>query len=393
MKNKRNKKFGAAFGEAIAEIILTLLAAAIGFGIFKLFGVSDDFIGRNSDLIILVGLFIPALALAALIVILMKIFGEKKPKKKEKTLDIILDTDVGSDCDDMMALAYLVYAKRNLSLDIKAITHSNSCPEGIPAMRAFFGHLDEAAPPIGKPECDIEYHDKYAKAVTEKFADEECYAAADSAVSVMRRALLESTDAVILGIGPMTNIAALLDSAPDEISTLDGISLVRERCRKIVLMAGDFTSGKPEWNVKLDIPAMQTVVNKSPAPIAFLPFEVGYGMITGKPIMDAFGEDNPLSLSFMRFPGTDKLCGRHSWDPAAAVYAVLGDSEYLTESEPQRVTVTDEGVTVAAPERGGMHTVISLRMSEGESEADAKARVAAYIDGCAVEIYNKQSNK
>ncbi len=389
MKNKRNKKFGAAFGEAIAEIILTLIAAAIGFGIFKLFGASDEFIGRNSDLMILLGLFIPALALAAVIVVLMKIFGEKKPKKKEKTLDIILDTDVGSDCDDMMALAYLIYAKRNLSVDIKAITHSNTCPEGIPTIRALFRHLGEAVPPIGKPEGEIATYDKYAGAVTEKFADKECYAEAENAVSVMRRALTESFDAVILGVGPMTNIAALLESAPDDISSLDGISLVRERCRKIVLMAGDFVSGKPEWNVKLDIPAMQTVVKKSPVPIAFLPFEVGHGMITGKPVMDAFGEENPLSLSFTRFPGTDKLGGRHSWDPATAVFAVLGDSEYLTEGKPQTVTVTDEGVTLATPERGGMHTVISVNVREGESEADAKTRVAAYIDGCAMEIYNK----
>ena len=36
-----------------------------------------------------------------------------------KNLDLILDTDVGLDCDDMVAIAYLIYAKKNFGLNIQ----------------------------------------------------------------------------------------------------------------------------------------------------------------------------------------------------------------------------------------------------------------------------------
>ena len=390
MKETKKKKFSEALAELIGEIALTLIAAAIGFGIFKLFGASGDFIDRNFDLMVLIGLFSVFLAVAAVVVILMKIFGEKKtkPEAKRRGVDIILDTDVGSDCDDMMALAYLVWAKRNLGIDIRAITVSNSCEGAIPAIRAFFKNLGEQTPALGHPAEKVGAYDHYAKEVADGFGDAEQHAETDDAVAVMRRALTESYDAVILAIGPMTNLAALLESPSDEACSLDGISLVRERCKKVVLMAGDFEKSAPEWNVKLDIAAMRTVLEKYPVPISFVPYECGSDMITGGFLLDEGYPENPLSLAFRLFPGTKAAGGRHSWDPAAAVYAVLGDNELLSAGERVTVRLDGDGVTVASPDACGMQNIVGVSVGEGEDASYAKARVARYVDGCAKEIYS-----
>ncbi len=309
-----------------------------------------------------------------------------------KKLDFIFDTDVGNDCDDIMALAYLVYARRHLGVELKAITHSAKCANGIAAIRAFFKHLGEAVPPLGRMGGDRIVRDNYSKAVAERFAEEADFADVPDAVSVLRRALAESENAVICAVGPFTNIAALLESEGDEISPLDGVSLVREKCAKMVLMAGDFVmledgTSKPEFNAKVDAPATATVARLCPVPLVFSPFELGLHMLTGKPAMDKYGEDTPLSLAFIRYHDTFAKGGRHSWDPATAVYAVEGCGAYFDDSRCGTVTVDESGATYMRDDPCGMHRILTVKQQAGQTEAEMKATVAAYIDSCAMKAY------
>ena len=308
-------------------------------------------------------------------------------------LELIFDTDVGADCDDMMALSYLVYAKRNLNLDIKAVTHSNSKEACTAAIRLFFENLGEEVPPIGRAVEGTKGYDNYGGAILERFGKGRTFPTEPDAVSVLRRSLVEAKNkAVICAVGPFANIAALLESKGDDISPLDGVSLMKEKCEKLVLMAGGFVNGEdgrpvPEWNVKVHIDASQKMVTLCPVPIVFVPFELGLGMITGKPAMDKFGEDTPLSLSFIKYGNTQKVGGRHSWDPATAVYAVEGLKDFFCEDLRGTVTVDDEGRTLMSQDPNGLHSVVTLRFAQGEDEKACKARVAAYIDACAMSAY------
>ncbi len=310
-----------------------------------------------------------------------------------KKLDFILDTDVGCDCDDMMALAYLIYAKRHLNVNIKAITHSNTCESGIPCIRAMFRELGEEIPVMGEMYCDLEAYDNYSGAAAEKFAAEEDFEPAEDAVKVLRRALAESERAMLCAVGPFTNIAKLLESNGDEISPLDGIALVKEKCEKLVVMAGGFVAGDdgkniPEWNVLVDAPASAKMVKLCPVPMVFLPFETGLDMLTGRPIMDKYGEDNVLSLSFNRCFDTKERGGRHSWDPATLVYAIEGCRDFFVESEQGNVSVDEKGRTEFS-HGDGMHSILTIQNIQDADEQAAKDRIAAYIDSCAVEIYNR----
>lgn len=390
MKQNKRRKFTEALGEGLAELILTLICGAIGFGIFALFGIGEKIADENYELLVLVGLIAVATATAVLCALLRKLFRKSGNNMNENknAINIILDTDVGADCDDMMALAYLSCAEREGKVKLRAVTHSNTCEAGVPAIRAFLGNAGYDIP-VGHAAAEVAAYDKYATQIVERFGDESCYAPAEDAVTVLRRALSESYEVTLLAIGPMTNIAALLKSEADDVSVLDGVSLVRERCRSLVLMAGNFESEDSEWNVKLDISAMKTVIGDCPVPIYILPWECGNGMITGAHLLDASYPEDPLSLAFRIFPGTDKLGGRHSWDPAAAAFAVLGEGELFSLSEPAFVKVGDDGVTTKLPDAAGTHRIISVTVNEGESEADAKRRVAAHIDACAKKLFSE----
>lgn len=297
-------------------------------------------------------------------------------------LDFILDTDCGGDCDDMMALAYLVYAQRNLNVRIKAVTQCNSCPGGPDLLRTFFEHLHRPVPPIGGPVGDAKSYDNYCTAVLNRFGDGEIRSYPD-AVTVLRRALVESENAVLCAIGPMNNIAALLQSHPDEISPLDGVSLMREKCAKLVVMAGGFIPGEdgrniPEWNALVDIAATQAMVKLCPVPIIFLPFETGLDMLTGGPMMDKYGEDTPLSYAYVHYADTREIGGRHSWDPATLVYAVEGCRDFFTESPRGTVIVDGEGRTTLTEDPNGLHSYLTLN-AERPVETQ-RYRIAQYID-------------
>lgn len=307
-------------------------------------------------------------------------------------MDIILDTDLGSDCDDAMALAYLIYAQKHLGVNIKAVTLSHhDWKDCAPAVRSFFRYFCADQVPVGKmaggPICD----DNYCKAISTSFAEKEDHSEPDEAVKVLRKALSESSDCILCAIGPLTNVAALLESKADEISVLDGRSLVKERCSKIVLMAGEFNidangKARPEWNVKLDVSASKKVMELAPVETVLLPFDVGEGMMSGKPLMDKYGENNPVSLAFLTYPWIDKQSGRHSWDPATLVYAVEGVKDFFVESEAGKITVDDFGGTYFEPCEKGLHKYLQLKENNGLSIQMCKDECAAYINDCAMKV-------
>lgn len=306
-----------------------------------------------------------------------------------KKIDFIFDTDIGADCDDVMALAYLVYAKRNLGLDLKAVAISNGCTYGVGAIRAFFEDIGEPIPEIGSPAKPLKAYNGYCELLAKRFGSIKEPMDAPNSVEVMRRALVCSENAVICGVGAFTNVAALLESEPDEISPLSGVELVREKCSKIVLMAGIFEEGNEriEWNVHLDIEATRTVVQKCPVPLAFLPSETGIGMLSGKPAIEKYGDSTPLTASFLDRKSVRETLTRPSWDPATAVYAIEGCRDFLKESPKGTIFVAENGKTAFKEDENGLHSVILLNVDGQKTKADCELMGAEYIDKCALEVY------
>lgn len=301
--------------------------------------------------------------------------------------EIILDTDLGSDCDDVMALTYLLYAQKFLNASILAVTHCLKTPYGIPAVSCIFRKFNEKIPPLGKMEGGADLPDSYAKKLAEAFAVSDDYSDVDTAVKTMRKALVSAKNkCVICAIGQFTNVAALLNSTPDEISDLRGVCLVNEKCEQIIVMGGKFIdetdgSRQAEWNIKWDVAAAKTVVELSPVDVSFIPFEVGEKVITGKRAVDKYGDNNPLTKSFTLFTGA--VNGRSSWDPITAVYAIEGVKNFLVKSKRGNVTFAEDGATYFNEDEKGKCFVISLNYNNYATEEDCLNAVAEYIDDCA----------
>ena len=149
-----------------------------------------------------------------------------------------------------------------------------------------------------------------------------------SATEVYRKSLASQPDSsvTIITVGFLTNLADLLQSAPDKYSTLTGKALVKKKIRQLVCMAGSFPAGN-EWNVRMDAAASKIVFDNWGTPILFSGVEIGFTIRTGlplisnenikdSPVKDVYRLSIPLSLQ--------DSAGRMSWDQTAVLIAVKG---------------------------------------------------------------------
>jgi inosine-uridine nucleoside N-ribohydrolase len=159
---------------------------------------------------------------------------------------------------------------------------------------------------------------------------------------------------VIVQVGFSTNLARLLDSP-------GGRALAARKVNRLVMMAGDFSGGGPEYNVKTDIPAAQKLAAEWPGPIYWSGFEVGRTIkYPARSIERDFGPPgaNPVADAYRNYLAMPY--DRETWDLTAALYAVRPTDGYFTVSAPGRVTVDAQGMTAFKPEDGGQHHLLSV---------------------------------
>ncbi len=195
---------------------------------------------------------------------------------------------------------------------------------------------------------------------------------APDAVKLLREILAGAEDGsiVFVQVGFSTNLANLLDSQPDDISSLSGVELVKQKSRLLSMMAGAFTQirrndGKlydhKEFNVVMDIPAAQKLATEWPTPIVWSGFEIGlstryphqsierdYNYVKHHPLADAYRLYNP--------PPHD----RPTWDLTSVLYAVRPNHAYFDLSESGQVQVADDSLTTFKPAEHGLHRYLRL---------------------------------
>ena len=194
----------------------------------------------------------------------------------------------------------------------------------------------------------------------------------EESVAMYRRILSSMPDnsATIVSVGFSTNLARLLDSAPDDYSALDGKALVKKKVKLLSMMAGGFTSPEAtEFNVVQDIPAARKVFEEWPGKIVVSPFELGDAVLF--PCRDfpeiPDGKPSFISESCRNFFGPD--FDRQTWDITSMCYA-LGGENFFTESEPVKVSVTEAGNTIAEPCEDGNVTILSVTDEQAKALAE-----------------------
>ncbi|MCL2517003.1 MAG: nucleoside hydrolase [Oscillospiraceae bacterium] len=278
---------------------------------------------------------------------------------------VIFDTDIGCDCDDVLALAYLLQSGCLIGVTCSAVFPN--APVCVEAIAEQYGYRNL---PVGMIENHKkDYYkgcpDMYATKVANKFATDKIGKEYPEAVQLIRELLTASDEKVTIVItGPLTNIANLLKSDNE---------LVREKVAEFVSMGGCFAgehNDRGEFNIACDVESAQDVVELSPVSVVFLPFETGLDMITGAKMVARDGDTKPASYAYIEHGSAN---GRHSWDPATAVYAVHGSEPWYEMIGPGTVSFDDKGVSRYIDSSCGLHYYLNCKLP--------KEIVADEIDG------------
>ena len=283
---------------------------------------------------------------------------------------LILDTDLGGDCDDAGALALAHNLVNRGKAELLAVTTCSSAifsATAVQYMNEAFGRGDI---PVGrnetKPFLETFDFNRYAAPLAEEYLATHTLPKIENAVRLLRRTLANNDKVTIVTIGMLNNIADLLRSSPDDISPLAGVELVRERVDAMYSMAGDFGDLEhDEWNIACDVESARYVSENFPRPIVYSGFEVGKDIFTGRRLGEN-GKDNPFCKAYYVTSTAYRLGGilRDSWDPLTVYASVITDSPYLEMSEP--MTVRFDGAGRVIMSQGGKDRYLKIRCTKDE---------------------------
>lgn len=291
---------------------------------------------------------------------------------------LIIDTDLRSDCDDTAALALAHHLADRGFCEIAGVIASTSGPDVVAAIDAINHFHRRPEIPIGlSPIPDTTGDDDYAPFLAAHFPHRQTNATVPESTLLYRRLLAGAPDGsvTLVVIGAQSPLRLLLDSSADFEGDgslrQSGEDLIRQKVRETVIMAGNFADpALPEWNVKLDIASARDVAHRWPGSIIYTGFEVGAPILTGYSLSNP--EVNPVARAYELYPNTEGgagvIGGRSSWDLTAVYYAVLGNQfngETVWElSPPGDVTFTDDARTRFSPNGSAGRRYLISRMPD-----------------------------
>lgn len=280
-------------------------------------------------------------------------------------LPVIFDTDMGNDIDDALALACLHSLSSLGEVKLLAVTVTKGNRHAAPFVDFVNHFYGRPSIPVGMVRGGMTPEDsRYLTVPVERRGEDgkpvyrrriQDSKDAPEAVELLRRVLSKAKDGSVamVQVGFSTNFARLLDSP-------GGRELVRRKVRLLSMMAGEFPSGKPEYNVRIDIPAFRKLVEEWPSPIVFSGFEIGksilfpassiekdYGYAAHHPVADAYRQ-------YMKMP-----YDRPAWDLTSVLYAARPDRGYFGLSDSGTVHVDGEGKTTLVPSANGRHRYLT----------------------------------
>ncbi len=299
----------------------------------------------------------------------------------QKPVNLIFETDMGNDVDDVIALDLIQKAQDagKARLMMVGINKSGLSAAGfVDIMDTWYGYPDvpigfafdavQTNPPrnFNDTVCALKLPDG-TPAFKRSIED---LSALPPAHELYRKVLSAQDDnsVVIASVGFSTNLAKLMESGPDSYSPLDGMELIRKKVKFLSVMAGNFAdTTHAEYNVVTDLPSAKKVLEDWPTPVVFSPFNVGIAIQYPATSIEndfTWSDPHPLAVAYKTY--LPMPYDRATWDPTAVLYAIEGD-KWFTVSENGIVTVDDGGHTYFTPDPEGNRKYLSVT----EEQADA----------------------
>ena len=325
-----------------------------------------------------------------------KIKSEDEKEVNKKLL--IIDTDIGGDCDDAGALALANIFKNEGLIDLLGMTFTTSTPYGpasISAINRFYGNDDiEIASTSRKHFCDINvnpFQKELALSFPNKYYDERTkqLKPCEDAIKLLRRKLANATykSVTFVCIGQLNNVSDLLDSSADEYSLLNGVELVKNKVKEFVIMGGLFKTKDDdidfdaEYNIVTDIKSARNFIKKVPTKVTFLDYKVGYKIKTGATLLKENNTDNPVTVAYQIFQNAP----RESWDLLTTWFAIFGEDDMFKISEEGTINIDEKGVTAFDNYHKSNHYYLTI----GENINEIINKIDQTLLGG---IYEKQNN-
>ncbi|EEY24100.1 inosine/uridine-preferring nucleoside hydrolase [Verticillium alfalfae VaMs.102] len=247
--------------------------------------------------------------------------------------NLILDTDLFSDCDDAAAL---LLAATSPDIRLLAVNVNSPSLYSTIATSAILAHYGQANIPIGarRPQTNDTFFDSWGfefGEFTSKIAYHwsggslpwgQAHRAWDP-VDLYRKTLAASEDGsvTVVSLGFFANLAALLDSPADGYSELTGPELLSAKVSELVIMGGVYPSGR-EFNFWGDDPlATAHVVNDFTGRMVFSGFELGQNVTSGLRLMANGPVGDPVRAAYIYYTHGQP---HQSWDPISVLYAIRG---------------------------------------------------------------------
>jgi hypothetical protein len=254
--------------------------------------------------------------------------------KTYSQVNIIFDTDLGGDADDLGALAMLNHFSNKKECNLLAVmawtTEEHAVP-AIDAVNTFYGNPDI---PIGVRKDGKHFVEwNYSKSIADAYKHNATYESATEATTLYRDILSKSKnkDVVIVTVGPLKNIENLLNSKADSISPLTGKELIELKVKEFVIMGGHFPEGDWEWNFNGGMSGVtKRVIENITVPIVFSGYELGVVIRTAT-IFNKLDKNHPLHIGFLHFSANapwikknfkGEILDNASFDQTAVLYAV-----------------------------------------------------------------------
>ena len=184
-------------------------------------------------------------------------------------MKILLDTDIGGDLDDALALAYLLKQPR---CELLGVTTVGGEPEKRASLASAVCHAGGraevpvcvgASSPLLVPERQL--HAYQSEALSDQWPHQ-TFVRRNTAVEFLRQTIhAHPGEITLLAIGPLTNVALLFALDPDAASMLKGL----------MLMGGSFLAREAdeEWNIVCD-PHAAAKVFAAPLELTSVGFDV-----------------------------------------------------------------------------------------------------------------------
>ncbi len=313
-------------------------------------------------------------------------------------IKVIFDTDIGNDVDDVLALSMLHALQSRGDCELLAVTITKPDELAGPfvdAINTFYGRPNI---PIGFTRAGLKNEPSKFLGLAEAVDGaaprypHRLHRSSDAppATRLLRKTLSRQADhsVVLVQVGYFSNLAALLDTAPDDDSPLSGSDLAQQKIKLLSVMAGAFQTidGNDhylEFNVVQDLPAARRLARDWPTPMVWSGFEIGIALPFPAVSIErdfAYVEHHPAAEAYCLYNPPPHE--RPTWDLTSVLYAVFPNRHYFNLSAPGRVTIEPDGYTRFTPDPNGRDHFLKLGEAQAPRIREALVQLSSQPPGC-----------